>query len=146
MSKFLRIVGLGAVVAAGMYLLDPDRGKSRRAKLTDQAGAVTRKAGEKAQAQVRYQRGVVQGIAHDLTETFRPEAEFDDDTLLQKVKSEAIGRWEGPKREIEIQVKEGVVTLRGPASADRATELIHLVEAVPGVASVIDELSVHQRS
>jgi osmotically-inducible protein OsmY len=146
MSKFWRIIGLGAAIAAGMYLFDPDRGRSRRARLADQAGAAARKAGERAQAKARYQKGVFQGIAHDLTEPFRPDADLDDDTLRQKVKSEAIGRWDGQKRDIEVDVEDGVVTLRGPASSDQATELIRLVEAVPGVGAVNDELSVPQRS
>lgn len=146
MSKLLRIAAIGAAAAAGMYLLDPDRGRSRRAKLADQAEALARKAGDRAQAQARYQRGVVQGIAHDITEPFRPEGDFDDDTLLQKVRSEALGRWKGRKNEIEITITDGVVTLRGPADTERATELIRLVDSVPGVVSVNDEMSVPQRS
>ena len=113
MSKFVRIVGVGAAAAAAMYLLDPDRGRSRRAKLSDQAAALARKAEEKTRAQAEYQKGVVQGLAHDLTEPFRPEPEFDDETLRQKVKSEAIGRWDGPKNDVEVDVDNGVVTLKG---------------------------------
>ena len=47
MSKFVRIVGIGAAAAAAMCLLDPDRGRTRRAKLSDQAAAMARKAEEK---------------------------------------------------------------------------------------------------
>ena len=88
-----------------MCLLDPDRGRTRRAKLSDQASALARKAEEKARAQAEHQKGVVQGLAHDLTEPFRPEPDFDDETLRQKVKSEAIGRWEGPKSDVEVDVE-----------------------------------------
>jgi len=146
MSKFVRIVGIGAAAAAAMYLLDPERGRSRRAKLSDQAAALARKAEEKARAQAEYQKGVVQGLAHDLTEPFRPEPDFDDATLRQKVKSEAIGRWDGPKNEIDVEVVDGVVTLKGTVGAEHVDGLIRLVKGVPGVASVNDQMSVPQRS
>ena len=147
MSKFVRMVGIGAAVAAAMYLLDPDRGRSRRAKLSDQAAALARKAEEKARAQAEYQKGVVQGLAHDLTEPFRSEPEFDDETLRQKVKSEAIGRWDGPKKDVEVDVDNGVVTLKGKVDdAQDMKELIRLVKGVPGVSSINDQLSIPQRS
>lgn len=146
MSKFVRIVGIGAAAAAAMYLLDPDRGRSRRAKLSDQAAALARKAEEKARAQAEYQKGVAQGLAHDLTEPFRPRPDFDDETLRQKVKSEAIGRWEGPKSDVEVDVESGVVTLKGNVDSENVDQLIRLVKGVPGVASVSDQLSVPQRS
>jgi len=146
MSKFVRIVGIGAAAAAAMYLLDPDRGRTRRAKLSDQAAAMARRAEEKARAQAEHQKGVVQGLAHDLTEPFRPEPDFDDETLRQKVKSEAIGRWEGPKSDVEVDVESGVVTLKGNVDSQNVDQLIRLVKGVPGVASVTDQMSVPQRS
>ena len=146
MSKFVRMVGIGAAVAVAMYLLDPDRGRSRRAKLSDQAAALARKAEEKARAQAEYQKGVVQGLAHDLTEPFRPEPDFDDQTLRQKVKSQAIGRWDGPKNDVEVDVDNGVVTLKGNVDPEKVDRLIRLVKGIPGVASVNDQLSVPQRS
>ena len=145
MSKFVRIVGIGAAAAAAMYLLDPDRGRSRRAKLSDQAAALARKAEEKGRAQAEYQRAWYRACP-DLTEPFRPEPEFDDETLRQKVKSEAIGRWDGPKNDVEVDVDNGVVTLKGNVDAENVDGLIRLVKGVPGVASINDQLSVPQRS
>jgi osmotically-inducible protein OsmY len=146
MSKFVRIVGIAAAAAAAMYLLDPDRGRSRRAKLTDQAAALARKAEEKTRAQAEYQKGMMKGLAHDLTEPFRPEPDFDDETRRQKVNSEAIGRWEGLTSDVEVDVDDGVVTLKGNVDAEKVDRLIRLVKGVPGVASVNDQLSVPQRS
>jgi osmotically-inducible protein OsmY len=146
MGRFLRIAGFGAAIAAAVYLLDPDRGRTRRAKLADQASSAARKTGEKIEAQARYQKGVVQGLAHDLTEPFRPEPEFDDDTLAQKVRSEALGRWQGGKKDVDISVEGGIVTLKGKTTEELAAELVHMVESVPGVRSVEDQLTVPQRS
>jgi osmotically-inducible protein OsmY len=146
MGKFLRITGFAAAIGAAVYLLDPDRGRTRRAKLADQAESAARKTGEKIEAQARYQKGKIQGLAHDLTEPFRPETEVDDDTLTQKVRSEALGRWEGAKKDIDIDVQGGVVTLKGKTTPELARGLVGLVESVPGVVSVEDELTVPQRS
>ncbi|MGH8873546.1 MAG: BON domain-containing protein [Acidimicrobiia bacterium] len=137
-----RSAGIGATVAVGAYLLDPDLGRTRRARLADQAGAIARTAGDRIRARARYQKGVAQGVMHKVSEPFQPPIEVDDDTLLQKIRSEAVGRWQGPKHDLEIDVDNGVVTLRGTASRDRAEELIHLVESVKGVDAVTDEMSV----
>jgi osmotically-inducible protein OsmY len=146
MGMLVRIVGFGAAIAAAVYFLDPDRGRSRRAKLADQAEAAAKKTGEKIEAQARYQKGVIQGLAHDLTEPLRPEPEFDDVTLAQKVRSEAVGRWQGAKKDVEVSVEGGIVTLKGNTTEQLAAELVHMVESVPGVRSVEDELTVPQRS
>jgi osmotically-inducible protein OsmY len=146
MGKILRITGFAAAIAAAVYLLDPDRGRSRRAKLADQAESAARKTGEKIETQARYQKGKIQGLAHDLTEPFRPEAQFDDTTLAQKVRSEALGRWAGTKKDVDIAVQDGVVTLKGKTTVELAGELVGLIESVPGVVSVEDELTVPQRS
>ena len=144
-TRLWRSVGIGATAAAGMYLFDPDRGRSRRAKLADQAAALFRKSGERVGAQVRYQRGVAQGAMHKMAEPFQPEEDIDDHTLLQKVRSEALGRWPGPKRDVEVDVEAGTVTLRGPVTRERAKELVQLVAAVDGVEAVSDEMTVSQR-
>ena len=73
MSKFVRIVGIGAAAAAAMCLLDPDRGRTRRAKLSGPGRRNGPEAEEEARAQAEHQKGVVQGLAHDLTEPFRPD-------------------------------------------------------------------------
>lgn len=144
-TRFWRSAGIGAAVAAaGAYLFDPDRGRTRRAKLADQAGATLRTARDRMMAKARYQKGVARGVAHKMSEPFQPPVEVDDETLHQKIRSEAIGRWQGPKGEIEIDVRDGGVTVRGPADPDRAGELIRLIESVDGVRSVSDEMTVTQ--
>jgi len=144
-GKFWRSAGIGATVAAaGAYLFDPDRGRTRRAKLADQSAAAMRTARDKMMAKARYQQGVARGVAHKLTEPFQEPAEIDDETLLQKIRSEAVGRWDGPKRDLEIDVRDGNVTVRGPADRDQAGELIRLVESVDGVRVVSDGMRVTQ--
>ena len=144
-GKFWRSAGIGATVgAAGAYLFDPERGRTRRAKLADQTTAALRTARGKVMAKARYQQGVARGMAHKVTEAFQEPFEVDDETLLQKIKSEAVGRWDGPKRDLEIDVRDGTVIVRGPADRDQAGDLIRLVESVDGVRVVSDEMRVGQ--
>jgi len=144
-GKFWRSAGIGATFgAAGAYLFDPERGRTRRAKLADQSTAALRTARDKMMAKARYQQGVARGVAHSLAEAFQEPVEVDDETLLQKIKSEAVGRWDGPKRDLVIDVRDGNVIVRGPADRDQAGELIRLVESVDGVRVVSDEMRVGQ--
>jgi osmotically-inducible protein OsmY len=57
-----------------------------------------------------------------------------------------LGRWAGTKKDVDIAVQDGVVTLKGKTTVELAGELVGLIESVPGVVSVEDELTVPQRS
>ena len=139
-SKLLRTAGIAAAAAFTAYLFDPDLGRTRRARLADQAGARIRSVAARAQARAEYQRGVMRGVKHDVTAHFREDRHFDDDTLRQKVRSEAVGRWDGPAETLEIDVDNGVVTLRGSAPKGAAARLIELTSDVEGVHAVVDEI------
>jgi osmotically-inducible protein OsmY len=135
------ILAFGAVIGAGIaYLLDPDRGRSRRARLADQATARGRGAAKTAQQAFEYQKGVMKGAAHDLAQRFQPETAYDDETLIQKVRSEALGYWDGPDS-VEIDITNGVVTVSGSvhdtAEHDR---LLALIEDVDGITMIEDRV------
>lgn len=135
---------LAAVAAAGIltYLFDPDRGRSRRARLADQTKAKAREAGKAVRARAEYQRGVIKGVAHDFTEHFEPDPDFDDETLLQKVRSEALGYLED-KRDIEIDIRDGRVVVSGSIANDEDHDrLLQLIRDVRGVRSVEDRIAV----
>jgi hypothetical protein len=55
-------IGLGALL---MYLFDPDRGRGRRARLSDQLTSKVNRLGEAAQAKGRDLRNRAQGILHE---------------------------------------------------------------------------------
>ena len=129
----------GAAVA---YLVDPDRGRSRRARLRDQSKSQARTVSASLRSGIEYQRGVAKGIVHDLTEPFRPEREFDDETLLQKVRSEALGYWDHPDA-IEVDINAGTVRLTGVVDGDVARDrLIQLIRKVDGVGLIDDRLEI----
>ncbi|MGH8944595.1 MAG: BON domain-containing protein [Acidimicrobiia bacterium] len=137
MKKFMGFLFGASVGMALMYLLDPERGRSRRARLADQAAAGARDIAEAVVTGVEYQKGVVKGAVHDLADNVRPERHFDDETLLQKVRSEALGRLNGSTSDLEIDITNGEVRLSGSLSSaaerDRLLELIRKVEGVSGI-------------
>lgn len=143
MSKSL-LVGIGAAAGAALaYLFDPDRGRSRRARLSDQLAARGRDVTESVRKQAEYQKGVAKGIIHEASDMLKAEKDYDDETLLQKVRSEALGYWDGSDS-IEIDITNGMVRISGSVDDEAARErLIELVRAVEGVSLVDDRLRVN---
>lgn len=142
--KIRKLIPGAAVGAAAAYLFDPDRGRSRRARLADQAGAAIRRAGRSVISRMRYQGGAARGLAYRLTTPFRQEGPFDDDTLLQKVRSEALGPWSstvGDEADIEVEVRGGVVTLTGVVGTPQSrSDLMDRIGKVDGVELIRDDV------
>lgn len=131
-----------AIGAAVAYLFDPDRGRSRRARIADQTAARARDAAGAVKAKAEYQKGVAKGIIHEVTEPLRGEEAYDDDTLLQKVKSEALGYWPDP-HEIEVDITNGMVRVSGRVGNESDREnLIELIRDVEGVGLIDDRIKV----
>lgn len=136
-------LAVGAATGAAIaYLFDPDRGRSRRARLADQAAARARDTADAVKAKAEYQKGVAKGIIHDVTEPLRREETFDDDTLLQKVKSEALGYW-SDSHDIEVDITNGMVRVSGTVGNESDREnLIKLIRNVEGVGLIDDRIRV----
>ncbi len=134
------------------YFLDPDRGGARRAQLTDQAKSKARDGASAVGAKLRYQTGVARGAMHRMTEPLRPQRDFDDETLIQKVRSEAIGQWqrtvpEGSSGEIAVDASNGTVRLSGHVGRESDRDrLLDMVREVAGVAGLKDKLTVSKTS
>ena len=108
MFRFLRYVGLGALIA---YYFDPDNGYRRRALARERIPALLRrsseKAGHAATSEVKATKAKV---------THRKEAEKpqpDDVTLARKVGTEIFRDAEVPKGQINVNAENGKVVLRG---------------------------------
>ncbi len=129
----------GAVLA---YLFDPDRGRSRRTQLSQQTKAQLRDATETVRSQAEYQAGVAKGAFHEAASSVTPERHFDDETLLQKVKSEALGQFPSEKS-VEAEVSNGTVTVSGSVPDQEQHEhLLELVRKVEGVEAIENRLHV----
>jgi osmotically-inducible protein OsmY len=128
----LLTMGLGA---AAQYFLDPERGNARRAQARDQVQAATRRAQRKAEGEAEYAQERAEGLAYEAS---HPQAPPDDDrTLVDKVRSEVMGRQEFDAYTVNVDAVEGVVTLRGVlGDAGVIADLEQAVRKVVGVRDV----------
>lgn len=58
------------------YLFDPQLGRTRRARLADQMKAKVRRLARDAEKKVRYQRGRLRGVVHEISTTEQTPASF----------------------------------------------------------------------
>ena len=105
-----RFVFAGAIGAALAYFFDPDNGRKRRKEATNKAGKRFRHAGRSAQAVRAQAQGLKEKATHR-SEQEKPQP--DDVTLVRKVESEIFRGADVPKGQINVNVEDGVVYLRG---------------------------------
>jgi osmotically-inducible protein OsmY len=141
----LKSIGAAMAGAAVAYFMDPDSGAARRARTKSQSAARWRDLLADMKARIEYQKGVARGLKHDVASTFREDREFDDDQLVQKVRSEALGPWiqrTGHTGDVDVTVEDGEVTVEGSIDEpDRRHGLLELIENVEGVLTVTDRLT-----
>jgi uncharacterized membrane protein len=141
MSAMTTLIGgltTGFVVAR---LLDPVRGRRRRALVRDQAVRASHAVGDAVSVTARDLRHRTQGVVASARATWRGNDTPDDRILAERVRAK-IGGATGHSRAIEVGASNGRVTLRGPILADEVAQLVRRVEAVRGVREVVDELDV----
>lgn len=124
-------VGIGSALVA--YLFDPERGKGRRARLNDQTRSRLRRIKDAARQQMEYQSNRLQGLAHELKRDDSP-VDLDDDLIRQKIKSEVMGP--AQLANIEIDVRDGIVTISGDLEDSQYHGLVKEIAKVAGVESV----------
>lgn len=134
--------GAGLGLGTGlMYLLDPDRGKRRRALLRDKGAWAVRKTGDCIGVTARDVRNRMQGITHV---HFFSEP-VDDAKLVERVRSK-LGRVVSHPGAIHVTAQNGEVTLSGPILVEEIPELLACVNRVNGVNRVINELDAHEQA
>jgi hypothetical protein len=131
-------VGLGA---ATMYLLDPDRGRRRRALLRDKMVWGARVGADGLSVAGRDLAHRASGAAARVQRLARHEL-VDDDVLGERVRAQ-LGRYVSHPRALEVSASNGVVTLRGPILQEEISSLLRAVERIPGVRDIAPELEEH---
>jgi osmotically-inducible protein OsmY len=128
--------------AAAMYLLDPQRGPERRARLIDQATSVVRRTGRSCQRIGRDLGNRARGYAHEARGMFETEDAVSAEQLLQRIRSE-MGHVVSHPGAIQVMTdNQGRVTLHGKVLASEADRLLSTVKGVGGVNEVVNLLSV----
>lgn len=127
----------GAVGATLALLLDPDRGRSRRAYARDRLAATARRVGRATARASRHAGSTVSGVAGSLA---RPGAEGrkpDDATLAHKVETVLFRDRTIDKGRLNVNAQYGVVYLRGTAeSPERISEIEDQTRRIAGVQDV----------
>jgi BON domain len=138
-SKTAFVAGVGAA-----YFLDPDAGKRRRHMARDRALRALRRINRVGVTKAKLAGGRAQGMyALARRAVTRPAVATDDDTVLQRIRSDALRDVGVASRDVDVRVENGFATLRGSiASIDAADKLVSRVRKVPGVVDVSAELYV----
>jgi osmotically-inducible protein OsmY len=111
MKPFLLFAGIGAALA---YFFDPRNGARRRHMTRDRTLAFFRQGGRKAERAGRAVSAQASGLkqkATHLREEEKPQP--DDVTLARKVETEIFRPEDAPKGQVDVNVENGIVFLRG---------------------------------
>jgi len=135
--------GLGLGTAA-MFLLDPDRGKRRRALVADKFALATRKTGDCIQVTTRDLSNRTRGTIAAIQSRFSSE-QPDDSVLVDRVRSK-LGRIVSHPSAINVTAQNGNVTLSGPILAHEAPHLLSCVKWMHGVQDINNNLELHEQA
>jgi hypothetical protein len=138
---------LAAGAAAGaltMYYADPHAGRRRRALVRDRVvhvgHVVTRSVPQRVEKRMRFLRGVATGVRHDAAEFVHIDGQHaafvDNETLVARVRSEALRNRHIHAGEIHVDAYEGYVTLRGETCSGEIEDLIEATARIDGVRGV----------
>jgi uncharacterized membrane protein len=127
-----------------MYLLDPERGARRRARLRDAAVNATHTAADAADTTRRDLTNRIVGTAAEVRGRFT-RSDVDDQTLIERVRSK-LGRIVSHSHAISVTAENGVITLTGPILQTEVPRLIRTVEGVRGVRDVVNQLEEHKQA
>lgn len=138
---FLAGLGVGAAV---MYMLDPDRGRTRRKLVGDQVTSMTHDAADAITGEAQDLRNRAQGVVAETRDRLTPSGPVSNEVLRERVRA-AIGHAITHAGAVQVSAHDGVVTLSGPMLADEVDDLLRAASSVDGVKKVENHLDVHQQ-
>lgn len=130
-----------ATGAALAYFLDPAQGRRRRAQAAQQAAALirrpTRRAMDRMSKKTRIATDRAVGLAYEAARPEEWERPENEQVLINKIRSEILGREEWRHYTLNIDAADGVVSLRGQLDRpEQINALRRQVADVPGVTEV----------
>ena len=135
--KLRQLVVGGVLGSIGTLFLDPQAGRRRRKELVDRTGALFRRTGRQAERAGRGVGARVYGMSQQVQHLQEEPKDFDDVTLARKVETEIFRDADVPKGQIDVNVQEGVVQLRGEVpNPDMLNDLVEKTRKVQGVREV----------
>lgn len=132
---------LGAVL---MYLLDPERGRRRRALIRDKMAHSAHLTKHTIDVTTSDLTNRIKGMRASAGSLFR-RGKVSDEVLTNRVRS-VIGRAVSHPSSIDVMATNGHVTLSGPILADEVHWLLKRVYSVKGVKGVDHNLEIHHEA
>jgi hypothetical protein len=134
MPVFAIGTALGALLA---YFFDPQNGRRRRHELVDRTGARVRAGKRQAARTGRHVAAEAYGVSQRVTHLKEEPKDLDDATLADKVRSEVFRDPNLPKGDVNVNVQDGIVQLRGELEQPELIEdLVERARKVVGVRDV----------
>jgi len=134
----------GAGLGAGaMYLLDPSRGRRRRARLAEAASHVSHRAQAVVGMTARDVQHRLSGLAARTLDCLIEEEAPPDNLLVERVRAR-LGRLVSHPGAIDVSASGGTVTLKGEVFEAEVDQLIEGVAEVHGVTVVENRLEPHR--
>jgi hypothetical protein len=132
------VFALGGVLGALLaYFFDPNSGSRRRHMLRDRTAGFLRSSGRQAARAGRGVAAEAYGVSHKVHHLKEEPREFDDATLANKIRSQVFRDPDVPKGQLNVNVQNGVVQLRGEvARPDLIEDLVEQTRKVQGVREV----------
>lgn len=122
MWAFARAAAMATTGAALSYFLDPDRGRSRRARARDQSAATLRRARRKVTRRARYLSGRARGVALRARGAGRPFP-HDDLQVADQIR-QGLARLSFSTADVTVEVVKGVARLRGQLATDQEQRMV----------------------
>jgi hypothetical protein len=132
------VLGSASLGVLAAFLFDPISGSRRRAFLRDKGVSLKNSALHRVGKISRDLRNRMRGL-ESRTARIAKHDEADDQTLIARLRSQFGKKVTHPKS-IEIEAREGTVTLRGAILANEVDALIRCAKKVRGVKKVVNGL------
>ena len=141
-TKVVYSLALGALA---MYVLDPDKGKRRRAIARDKARSYVQDARDAVGVTRRDVAHRLQGLRARARRLVWQEPTPDDLQLIERVRAR-LGRLVSHPHASQVGARRGHVTLSGPILEREVEPLLTAVRNVWGVSDVEDRLVAYERA
>jgi uncharacterized membrane protein len=136
--NLISTLGLGALL---MYVLDPQRGRRRRAQARDKIIRYGRKTAEAIDITARDLKNRTLGLAAE-TRNLISKKPVGDHALAQHVRASLAPLVSHPSS-IDVIAENGKITLSGPILAQEVDPVLNHVSSIRGVTAVENRLEAH---
>lgn len=143
MNERLALIGGIGIGAGLMYVLDPEKGRRRRARMRDKVAHAINKTEDALDTTSRDMRNRARGIAAEARSLLKRD-EVSDEVLVDRVRSK-MGRVVSHPHSIHVTVNHGRVTLSGTILEREVNDLLKCVSSMRAVTAIENHLGVHER-